>query len=222
MKITLNNCSKSFVKEKRNIQVLDHLSYTFTSSHFYAIMGPSGSGKSTFLNIIAGLYDLTEGQIYYDQKIIKGDYETARLRNSTLGLVYQSFLLNENMTAIENVMLPLHLNKQIKKQEKIARAKTILTKLGLGDRLNHYPKELSGGEQQRVAIARALINSPQVLLADEPTGNLDKKNEKYIFNLFKELANRGICVIVVSHNEKIKDYADIILNLKDGKLYEEK
>lgn len=220
-KIELIHCSKSFDKENSKIIAINDLNYTFVSNKFYVIMGESGAGKSTLINIIAGLIKKDNGKILYDGEEILGNLNLAKLRNQNIGLVYQSYLLNDNMTALENVMLPLFVNKNINDKESEKRAKDILIKLGLEERINHYPKELSGGEQQRVAIARALINNPDIILADEPTGNLDKINEKYIFDLFKELVDKQKkCIIVVSHNEKIKQYADKVLYLKDGVLSE--
>lgn len=221
-KIKIENCYKSFKNKKKEISVLKKVTYEFESGKFYAIMGDSGSGKSTLMNIVAGLITKDAGNVYFNNKIIKGDKAFSELRNKEIGLVYQSYLLNEMMSALENVMLPLHLNKKLSSSKKEEIATEVLKDLGLKDRINHFPKELSGGEQQRVAIARALVNNPSVILADEPTGNLDKKNEKYIFELFKKLAKEDKCVIVVSHNEEIKKYADIVLHLDGGKLNEEK
>lgn len=217
MKIEIKNCCKTYNK---NIKVLNNINYTFTDGNFYVIMGESGAGKSTFINIIAGLLKCDSGNIFFDSKTPKDDREYAKLRETKIGLVYQSFLLNEDMNALDNVMLPLYLNKKITEKEREKQAISILERLGLGARIKHFPKELSGGEQQRVAIARAFINNPQIILADEPTGNLDKKNEKYIFELLKSVAESGKCVIVVSHNEKIKKYANKILYLENGTLYE--
>lgn len=220
-KIEIIHCSKSFEKENNKIIAINDLNYKFVSNKFYVIMGESGAGKSTLINVIAGLIKKDSGKILYDGEEILGNKDLARLRNRNIGLVYQSYLLNDNMTALENVMLPLFVNKNINDEESEKRAKESLAELGLEERINHYPKELSGGEQQRVAIARALINNPDIILADEPTGNLDEINEKYIFDLFKELVDKKKkCIIVVSHNEKIKQYADKVLYLKDGVLSE--
>ncbi len=223
MKIEIINCSKKYIKDGKEISVLNNLNYKFLSNKFYVIMGESGEGKSTLINVIAGLIKMSSGKVLYNGKEILGNSKLANLRNQKIGLVYQSYLLNDNLTALENVMLPTFLNKKMKKNERHIKATNILNELGLENRINHYPKELSGGEQQRVAIARALINNPDIILADEPTGNLDGKNENYIFNLFKKLVvKRNKCVIVVSHNENIKKYADKVLYLKDGVLLEDK
>ena len=221
--IELKNCTKTYMKNNKKIIVLNKINYTFYYSKFYAIMGNSGSGKSTLINILAGLIKTDFGEILYDGKLQSTNFQLAKLRNENIGLVYQSYLLNDNMTALENVILPLLLNPTTNISEAKEKAKKLLKKFGLEKRYSHYPKELSGGEQQRVAIARALINNPDIILADEPTGNLDKENEKYVFSLLKELSkSEKKCVIVVSHNENINKYADEILILKDGKLNEKK
>lgn len=217
--ITIRNFSKTYVKNNQKIIALNKINYEFIKGKFYVIMGKSGSGKSTLLNSIAGLIEGDSGTILYDNQNLTN---TAKLRNENVGLVYQNFLLNENMTAIENVMLPTFLNKNLDKIKRYKKAVNILKELDLSNRLNHYPKELSGGEQQRVAVARALINNPDFILADEPTGNLDEKNEELIFKILKKLANLGKGIIVVSHNKAIKKYADAILILKDGDLHENK
>ncbi len=217
--ITIRNFSKTYVKNNQKIIALNKINYEFIKGKFYVIMGKSGSGKSTLLNSIAGLIEGDSGTILYDNQNLTN---TAKLRNENVGLVYQNFLLNENMTAIENVMLPTFLNKNLDKIKRYKKAVNILKELDLSNRLNHYPKELSGGEQQRVAVARALINNPDFILADEPTGNLDEKNEELIFKILKKLANLGKGIIVVSHNKAIKKYADTILILEAGDLHEDK
>lgn len=217
--ITIRNFSKTYIKSNQKIIALNKINYEFIKGKFYVIMGKSGSGKSTLLNSIAGLIEGDSGIILYDNQNLT---KTAKLRNENIGLVYQNFLLNENMTAIENVMLPTFLNKSLDKTKRYKKAESILKELDLSNRLSHYPKELSGGEQQRVAVARALINNPDFILADEPTGNLDEKNEELIFKILKKLANLGKGIIVVSHNKAIKKYADTILILKDGDLHEDK
>jgi len=220
MKIKLENCCKTFNKNNQKNNVLKNINYCFKESTFYAIMGPSGSGKSTLINILAGLMSFDTGKLKYDEKIYNGDAELSKLRFKKMGLVYQSYLLHEQMTAIENVMLPLFLDSNLIYKERFFKAKEKLDLVGLTKRMNFLPKELSGGEQQRVAIARALINNPEVILADEPTGNLDIENEEYIFKLLKKESQNGKCVIVVTHNSSIKNYADKILYLVHGDLNE--
>ena len=136
------------------------------------------------------------------------------------GFVFQTYYLNDKLTACENVMIPMLINKDIAKDKRKERAMQLLKQVGLEDRINHYPKELSGGEQQRVALARALVNDPEVLIADEPTGNLDKENEKLIFDYLKEMTRKDKCIIVVSHNDIINKYADKIYLLESGTLHE--
>ncbi len=220
--IKLVNCNKTYIKNNNKIEVLKDVNYNFNMGKFYVIMGKSGSGKSTLLNLMAGLLKPDNGSIIINNKDIckMNNSDISKVRNTEIGLVYQSFLLNNEMTSKENVKLPTYINKNIKKSEVNKRVEELLKSLNLENRINHYPKELSGGEQQRVAIARALINNPSVILADEPTGNLDKTNEIQIFEIFKELSKNKKCVIVVSHNEEIKKYADVVLYLKDGGLYE--
>lgn len=221
--IYLKNCTKTYLKNNKKIMVLNKVSYQFSIGNFYAIMGPSGAGKSTIINIMAGLIKPDFGEILYDDGPLNTNSQFAKLRNEKIGLVYQSYLLNDNMTALENIILPQLLNRATTISEAKEKARVLLKKLGIEKRSSHYPKELSGGEQQRVAIARALINNPELILADEPTGNLDKVNETYIFSLLKKLSKiEKKCVIVVSHNENIKKYADKVLILKDGVLNEKK
>lgn len=219
-KIEIKNLSKNYYKDNKKICVLNNANYTFYKKKFYVIMGKSGSGKSTLLNIIAGLVDKDKGEVLFDNQNIHDSSVYAKVRNKNLGLVYQSFLLHNYLTALENVMLPLFISKKSSDAKKIALKK--LNDLSLADRYAHYPLELSGGEQQRVAIARALVNAPDFILADEPTGNLDEKNETFLFNYFKDLAHKNNDgVIVVSHNNSIKKYADVVLILENGELHEE-
>ena len=186
-------------------------------------MGHSGSGKSTAINIISMLEDVTSGTYKIngiDTKNLSSD-EIADLRKDYIGLVFQDFYLDEHLKAYENVILPMIINSKIKKEERKERALELLETVDLSERINHFPKELSGGECQRVAIARALANNPHVILADEPTGDLDEENEHKIFKILKRLSEEGKCIIVVSHSNEVKKYADIIYNLKKGKLVEE-
>ena len=183
-------------------------------------MGHSGSGKSTLISIL-GLIDRPSSGKYYlnGEDVFKlDDYKLSKLRNKEIGFIFQNFYLDEHLKAYENVMIPMIINENIPKDERKNRAITLLKKLNLEKRINHFPKEMSGGEQQRVAIARALANEPNIILADEPTGNLDKKNELMVFEELKNLSLAGKLVIVVSHSDEIKNYADIILELKDGEL----
>ena len=210
--------NKIYKTNDRELHVLKDVSIDFKKGYFYAIMGRSGSGKSTLVNILGLLDDYTSGEYYLDDNNVKllNDSEKSYIRGMKIGFIFQSFYLNNNLTALENVILPMYINKNIKKSERILKAKKMLEKLGLIDRINHLPSQLSGGEQQRVAIARALINDPDIIIADEPTGNLDSKTEKEIFDILKNISKEKKIVIVVTHNNLIKQYADILYSIEDG------
>lgn len=218
--IELKTCTKNYFKNKEKISAVKNVTYKFTKGTFYVIVGNSGSGKSTLLHCMGTLDNFSNGIIKINGMDISklSNNDLADLRRDNIGFVFQSFYLNPSLTALQNVMLPLYLIKNMSKQERLIKANKILETVGLSNRKNHLPKELSGGEQQRVAIARALANDPNIILADEPTGNLDKKNEKLIYEIFKKLVLNGKCVIVVSHNENILKYADIILSMNNGTL----
>ena len=218
--LKLENICKVYNSKTTNVIALNQISYQFEAGKFYAIIGQSGSGKSTLISIL-GLIDRPSSGKYYlnGEDVFKlDDYKLSKLRNKEIGFIFQNFYLDEHLKAYENVMIPMVINENIPKDERKNRAITLLKKLNLEKRVNHFPKEMSGGEQQRVAIARALANEPNIILADEPTGNLDKKNENMIFEELKRLSLAGKLVIVVSHSDEIKKYADIILELKDGEL----
>lgn len=221
MILKVKNLVKNYYKDNEKIEAVNNISYNFEKGKFYAIMGPSGSGKSTFLHLIGTLDTYDEGSVFINNIDVSSldDLQLSKIRKEEIGFVFQSFYLNNNMKAYENVIMPIMLDK-IPYKDKKEKGITILNNLGLEKRVNHYPSELSKGECQRVAIARALINNPNIILADEPTGNLDSKNERNIFELLKKLSFEGKCVIVVSHNEEIKKYADVVLKIRDGKLYE--
>lgn len=221
MLIELKNVSKVYEKKDEKIIALDDISYNFESGKFYAITGHSGSGKSTLINILGTLDKVTSGIYKLDGKDIStlDDNELSKIRNKKIGFIFQNYNLEQKMKAYENVMLPMLLGDlSLEEMKEIAIDK--LTEVGLKERVNHFPKELSGGEQQRVSIARALVNNPNIILADEPTGNLDEVNEKKIFDLLKQIAKEGKCVIVVSHSDIIKSYADVVLKINSGKLGE--
>lgn len=223
--LKLNKISKSYSIDKNDkISLLNDISLEISNNKFYGIVGHSGSGKSTLLNIIGLIDDFDSGKYFIDNKEVNylSEDEKSFIRMKKFGFVFQSFYLNNRLTALENVMIPMYINKGIPKSERKKIAMNLLEKFGLGNRINHRPNQLSGGEQQRVAIARALANNPEVILADEPTGNLDKKNEEMIFNYFKKLVTEDKkTVVIVSHNEIINKYADIIYKLEDGKIYKE-
>lgn len=207
---------------KRSLLVLDDLNVSFEKGKFYAIMGHSGAGKSTLVNIIGLLDQVTEGTYLLNGKDTSkmSENELAELRKNTIGFIFQDYFLDEYLKAYENVMYPMLVNEKINKKAMKGIAIRLLEKVDLKDRFDHFPKELSGGEKQRVAIARALANNPDIIIADEPTGNLDKTNEKKIFELLKKLSNEGKCIIVVSHSEEVKKYADILYELDDRNIVE--
>ena len=218
--MNIENVCKVYKTKNDEVKALDNVSYEFKPGKLYAIMGHSGSGKSTLISILGLIETLTSGRITINNKDISKlkDDELANLRMKYIGFVFQDFYLDEHLKAYENVLLPMLINKEIKKADRKEKALKLLTDLGLNERINHYPKELSGGEQQRVAIARSLANDPEIILADEPTGNLDEENEKLVFETLNNLAKKGKCVIVVTHSEEIKKYADEILKITKGKL----
>ena len=220
--IILKNGVKEFSLKDEKIIALNDVSVEFKTGKLYVIMGHSGSGKSTLIQILWLLDDLSSGNLYFNGQDVSNisEDEKADIRKKEIGFVFQSFYLNPKLTAIENVMLPMYINKEIERNNRRRRALKLLTNFGIENRVNHYPKELSGGEQQRIAIARALANDPSFILADEPTGNLDVENEKIVYETLRNLADSGKSVIVVSHNENIKDYADKILYMNLGKLSE--
>lgn len=218
----LEKITKHYKMRDNEIKVLDDIDYTFCEGKFYLIKGHSGSGKTTLIQILGLMLSPTSGEIYIKNKNIQNlsTNAKAKIRNKVIGFVFQNYCLNENLTALDNVILPMIINSKIKKSERIPIAENLLTMVGLSNRIEHYPNELSGGEQQRVAIARALSNNPKIILADEPTGNLDKKNEKYILELLKKISEQGKTVIMVSHSEFATEYADVLLEIDNGKIIE--
>ena len=216
--IYIKGLTKKYQRNKEDIVALDNINIKFEIGKFYAVMGHSGSGKSTLINIIGLIETATSGEYYLNGKNISdlNENEKANIRAKYFGFIFQDYNLDPNLKAYENVMLPMLIDKKVKNIDAKEKAIKLLESLDLAHRINHYPKELSGGEQQRVAIARALANNPEIILADEPTGNLDKKNEQKIFSDLKKLSESGKCVIVVSHSLEIKEYADVIYTLEDG------
>ena len=188
---------------------------------FLAIVGPSGSGKSTMMNLVGALDIATEGDIFLDGLNIEHleESDLAQIRGKKVGFIFQTFNLIPTQTALENVMLPM-LFQGIEKQERLERARELLEKVGLGDRMTHLPTELSGGQRQRVAIARALANNPDIILADEPTGNLDTKTGDEVMKMFEQLNKEGKTIIIVTHDLELAARAERIIKLKDGEIVE--
>lgn len=215
--ISLRNIKRSYVLPKVTVDVLRGIDMEVAEKDFVAIMGPSGSGKSTLLHIIGCLDRPTSGQyLLLDVDVSrKTDNELAEIRNRKIGFVFQSFNLLPKLIAWKNVELPL-LYGGVEPDTRKKKAFEMLEKLGLSHRAEHYPSELSGGEQQRVAIARALINDPAIILADEPTGNLDSRSGKEIIETFKGLNKDGVTIVVVTHEKDIADEAGKIITIRDG------
>ena len=216
--IQLKNVSKNYISSKK-IEVLKNVNFTFKSGKIYSLTGPSGSGKSTLLNLISLIDKPSSGFIKLnDLKINDNDNDQRDIiRSRKIGIIYQDKNLLADFTTLENVYLA-RLSLSNNKKKAIVDAKNLLKKVGLDKRLNHFPSELSGGESQRVAISRALINSPDIILADEPTGNLDIKNAKDIFKLLFGLRNKNRIIIFATHNRYFADMSDCKLSLIDGKV----
>lgn len=215
--ISLNNIRKSYFLGKQELPVLKGIQLQVFRNEYVALMGPSGSGKSTLMNIIGCLDTPTSGQYILNQQDVSkmSDDELAAVRNTEIGFVFQQFNLLPRLTAWENVALPL-IYAGVGKSEREARAKDMLERVGLKDRSHHKPNELSGGQSQRVAIARALINHPSLLLADEPTGNLDTKTSIEIMELFSQIQEQGNTVVLVTHEEDIAQFTKRVVRLRDG------
>jgi len=201
------NIYKSFKKGDYTVNVLVNLNIKVCRNDFTAVVGPSGSGKSTLLHILGGLEKPDSGEVLFENRnIFTSKNFIDKFRNENIGFVFQFHYLLSDFTALENVMFPALIKNNHKKSAKDS-AEYLLEKVGLKDRMRHYPSELSGGEQQRVAIARALVNGPQILFADEPTGNLDRVNSEGIFEIFKQLNSGGLTILVVTHDNYLADMA---------------
>ena len=216
--ISLRGVVKTYRKRRASIRALDGIDLDVAERGMVAIVGPSGSGKSSLLHVIGAMDRPTSGDVIVAGQTVNAlaEHELTRFRRQTVGFVFQSFNLIPNLTGLENVMLPMEFNG-VPSDERRRRATALLERVELGARLTHRPRELSGGEQQRVAIARALANDPPLVLADEPTGNLDSKTGEMIYALLKEIA-RDRTVIVVTHAEPLAQMADRVVHIKDGKL----
>ncbi|MDB9883340.1 ABC transporter ATP-binding protein [Bacteroidia bacterium] len=217
--IELHDIYKIYQMGSTQINALDGLECTIQKGEYVALMGPSGSGKSTLMNVIGCLDSPTSGTYMLNNKNVSmmSDDDLATIRNIEIGFVFQSFNLLPRTSALENVALPL-VYAGVSKKERLERAQVVLKKVGLGDRGDHKPNELSGGQRQRVAIARALVNNPSIVLADEPTGNLDSKSSQEIMTLFNEIHSEGNTVVMVTHEEDIAKYTKRTIRMIDGKL----
>lgn len=218
--IELKGVAKYYEMGENIVKALDGVDIDVEKGDFVAIMGPSGSGKSTGMNLTGSLDLATKGEIYLDGENIEllEESELAQIRGRKIGFIFQQFNLIPNLTALENVMLPM-LFQGVEEDVREEQAEKLLEMVGLEDRMEHYPNQLSGGQQQRVAIARSLANDPEVILADEPTGNLDSKTEVKIMEFLMDLNKKGKTIIIVTHSPEIaKEYARTVYWLKDGKV----
>ncbi|AGZ20581.1 ABC transporter ATP-binding protein [Campylobacter coli] len=208
--IQIKNLSKKFGK----VKALDNINLNIYKGEWLAIMGPSGSGKSTLLNILSLMDDPSSGKYILDNEDLEqiNEEQKITLRREKIGLIFQQFHLIPYLSALENVMLSQYYHSSVDEED----AKAVLEKVGLSHRLSHLPSQLSGGEQQRVCIARALINNPEILLADEPTGNLDEANEKIVLETLQKLKNEGKTIVLITHNPELAKFADRTLILQHG------
>lgn len=215
--LQIKDIKRDFKLGSETLHVLKGINLTIEKGEYVALMGPSGSGKSTLMNILGCLDTPTSGEYILNGKDVSKmtDTELADIRNKEIGFVFQTFNLMPRTTALDNVALPM-VYAGVNKEKRHERAKEVLKLVGLEDRMLHKPNELSGGQRQRVAVARALVNHPSIILADEPTGNLDSKTSYEIMNLFNEIYQNGNTVILVTHEEDIAQYAQRIIRLKDG------
>lgn len=217
--IEIRDLTKIYLMGNNEVRALDGVSFDVKENEYIAIMGPSGSGKSTLMNLIGCLDTPTSGTYILNNQDVSEleDSELAEVRNREIGFVFQTFNLLPRTDCLANVELPL-IYSGVKASERHDRAAQTLTRVGLGDRIDHKPNELSGGQRQRVAIARALVNNPSILLADEPTGNLDTKTGEEIMRLFEELHRMGNTILLVTHEDDIANHARRIIRLRDGKI----
>ncbi len=215
--INIKNITRNFPMGNEVVKVLKGIDLEIERGEYVALMGPSGSGKSTLMNLLGCLDTPTSGSYELNGKDVSNmtDDDLAEIRNKEIGFVFQTFNLLPRTTALENVALPM-IYAGASKKERTARAKEVLTQVGLADRMDHKPNQLSGGQRQRVAVGRALVNSPSIILADEPTGNLDSKTSVEIMSLFNKIHAAGNTVILVTHEEDIAENAHRIIRLRDG------
>ncbi len=217
--INLNSVKKIYNIGAENVHALDGVDLNINRNEYISIMGPSGSGKSTLMNVVGCLDTPTEGTYFFEGEPVHemDDNQLASIRNRKIGFVFQTFNLLSKLTSLRNVELPL-IYANVPREDRLEHAKSALEKVGLADRMNHKPNELSGGQRQRVAIARALVTNPSIILADEPTGNLDSKSGEEIMNIFDSLHDVGNTIILVTHERYIADHANRTINLLDGKI----
>tara|TARA_B100000123_G_scaffold266894_1_gene239600 strand:- start:611 stop:1294 length:684 start_codon:yes stop_codon:yes gene_type:complete len=220
--IEIKNLKKNFLNNNLNIKVLNNVNFTFKKGELVALLGPSGSGKSTFLNLIGLIEKPTSGKIFLNGENTQNFNETKvnHLRQKKISIIFQNNNLMSDFTVLENISLPL-LIRGIEKKQAIDKSKNVLKKFGLNSRENHFPSDLSGGEQQRVAIARSVIAETDIILADEPTGNLDKKNAIDVINYFKILKKLKKIIIFATHNRELANKADYKLSINDGTIKRE-
>jgi putative ABC transport system ATP-binding protein len=217
--VIVNNISKTYKMDGIEVTALDNVSLEIIQGEFVSIVGKSGSGKSTLMHIIGALDRPTTGTVFINNQDISkmNESQLATLRNKEVGFVFQAFNLLKRTTAIDNVELPL-VYADLHEKERIKKAKDMLIKVGLEERMYHFPNQLSGGQQQRVAIARALINDPSIILADEPTGNLDSKSGRAVLDILEKLNKEGKTIIVVTHDMEVAKEAKRIIKIVDGKI----
>ena len=220
--IKLSKISKSFLGNKKKIEVLKNINITINKGELISLTGPSGSGKSTLLHIIALLDQPSGGEVFYNNKNLSltNDDERDMVRKKGISIIYQQNNLLTDFNALENVAIPL-LNNGVSWNESIKKSEELLSSVNLSNRLDHFPTELSGGEQQRVAIARALVTEPKLILADEPTGSLDRKTANEIFSLFLKLKTKNRSILYATHNRELSNKADYKLNILDGNIMKE-
>ena len=217
--LKLSKISKKFIRGKKNITVLKNINLKINKGELVSLTGPSGSGKSTLLHIIALLDQPTSGEVFFNKKSFSksNDNERDLVRKKGISIIYQHNNLLSDFTALENVIIPL-VNNGYKWEEAARKATKFLSLVNLSKRVDHFPTELSGGEQQRVAVARALITEPDLILADEPTGSLDRKTANEIFSLFMKLKSRNRAILYATHNRELSNRADYKLNILDGNI----
>lgn len=223
MIISMNNLGKIYKNGKIEVEALKNINFGIEKNEFVSIMGPSGSGKSTLMNIIGCLDKSTSGQYMLDGVDISSlnEVQLAKIRNVKIGFVFQSFNLLPRINALQNVELPM-IYAGVSGKERRMKALAALDRVGLSQRVHHKPNEMSGGQKQRVAIARALVNSPAVILADEPTGNLDSTSSEEIMTVFQDLNKEGVTIIIVTHEPDIADHTKRVLRFRDGMLISDK